>query len=257
MKEIKITITKWLKKYALEHNKDSLVIGISGGIDSAVTSTLCAETNIKTIVISMPIHQNSEELLRANKHINWLKKNYSNIELVEIDLSNIFNQFKQTIGKGFQNTLALANTRARIRMTTLYQIAGSKNGLVIGTGNKIEDFCIGFFTKYGDGGVDLSPIGDLMKSEVFLLAKELNIISEIQKAAPTDGLWNDERTDEEQIGATYKELESAIQNLAVKKKNLTSREKEVIEIYLKVNKANKHKMLPIPVCVISKKKLIS
>ena len=253
MKEIKITITKWLKKYALEHNKDSLVIGISGGIDSAVTSTLCAETNIKTIVISMPIHQNSEELLRANKHINWLKKNYSNIELVEIDLSNIFNQFKQTIGKEFQNTLALANTRARIRMTTLYQIAGSKNGLVIGTGNKIEDFCIGFFTKYGDGGVDLSPIGDLMKSEVFLLAKELNIISEIQKAAPTDGLWNDERTDEEQIGATYKELESAIQNLAVKKKNLTSREKEVIEIYLKVNKANKHKMLPIPVCLISKK----
>jgi len=253
MREIKIIITKWLKKYALEHNKDSLVIGISGGIDSAVTSTLCAETNIKTIVISMPIHQNSEELLRANKHINWLKKNYSNIELVEIDLSNIFNQFKQTIGKEFQNTLALANTRARIRMTTLYQIAGSKNGLVIGTGNKIEDFCIGFFTKYGDGGVDLSPIGDLMKSEVFLLAKELNIISEIQKAAPTDGLWNDERTDEEQIGATYKELESAIQNLAVKKKNLTSREKEVIEIYLKVNKANKHKMSPIPVCVISKK----
>lgn len=253
MKEIKITITKWLKKYALEHNKDSLIIGVSGGIDSAVTSTLCAETNIKTIVISMPIHQNSEELLRANKHINWLKKNYSNIELVEIDLSNIFNQFKQTLGKDFQNTLALANTRARIRMTTLYQIAGSKNGLVIGTGNKIEDFCIGFFTKHGDGGVDLSPIGDLMKSEVFLLAKELNIISEIQKAAPTDGLWNDERTDEEQIGATYKELESAIQNLAEKKKNLTSREKEVIEIYLKVNKANKHKMSPIPVCVISKK----
>ena len=253
MKEIKITITKWLKKYALEHNKDSLVIGVSGGIDSAVASTLCAETNIKTIVISMPIHQNSEELLRANKHINWLKKNYSNIESVKIDLSNIFNQFKQTLGKDFQNTLALANTRARIRMTTLYQIAGSKNGLVIGTGNKIEDFCIGFFTKHGDGGVDLSPIGDLMKSEVFLLAKELNIISEIQKAAPTDGLWNDERTDEEQIGATYKELESAIQNLAVKKKNLTSREKEVIEIYLKVNKANKHKMSPIPVCVISKK----
>ena len=252
MKEIKITITKWLKKYALEHNKDSLIIGVSGGIDSAVTSTLCAETNIKTIVISMPIHQNSEELLRANKHINWLKKNYSNIELVEIDLSNIFNQFKQTLGKDFQNTLALANTRARIRMTTLYQIAGSKNGLVIGTGNKIEDFCIGFFTKHGDGGVDLSPIGDLMKSEVFLLAKELNIISEIQKAAPTDGLWNDERTDEEQIGATYKELESAIQNLAVKKKNLTSREKEVIEIYLKVNKDNKHKMSPIPVCIISK-----
>ena len=253
MKEIKITITKWLKKYALEHNKDSLIIGVSGGIDSAVTSTLCAETNIKTIVISMPIHQNSEELLRANKHINWLKKNYSNIELVEIDLSNIFNQFKQTLGKDFQNTLALANTRARIRMTTLYQIAGSKNGLVIGTGNKIEDFCIGFFTKHGDGGVDLSPIGDLMKSEVFLLAKELNIISEIQKAVPTDGLWHDKRTDEDQIGATYKELESAIQNLATKKKNLTSREKEVIEIYLKVNKANKHKMSPIPVCVISKK----
>ena len=251
MNNVKKNITNWIKEYAKKYNKN-LVIGISGGIDSAVTSTLCAETNLKTIVVSMPIHQNNAELIRAQKHMNWLKSNYKNIETIEIDLSIVFDQFKKTIGEISQNKLALANSRARLRMTTLYQIAGYKNGLVIGTGNKIEDFCIGFFTKYGDGGVDLSPIGDLMKSEVFSLAKELNIINDIQKAKPTDGLWDDGRNDEDQIGATYQEIENAIKNINTKKTNLSEREKKVIEIYLNYQKINQHKMKPIPVCYLAK-----
>ncbi len=251
MNDVKENITNWIKEYAKKYNKN-LVIGISGGIDSAVTSTLCAETNLKTIVVSMPIHQNNAELIRAQKHMNWLKNNYKNIETIEIDLSIVFDQFKKTIGEISQNKLALANSRARLRMTTLYQIAGHKNGLVIGTGNKIEDFCIGFFTKYGDGGVDLSPIGDLMKSEVFSLAKELNIINDIQKAKPTDGLWDDGRNDEDQIGATYQEIENAIKNINTKKTNLSEREKKVIEIYLNYQKINQHKMKPIPVCYLAK-----
>jgi len=251
MNDVKKNITNWIKEYAKKYNKN-LVIGISGGIDSAVTSTLCAETNLKTIVVSMPIHQNNAELIRAQKHMNWLKNNYKNIETIEIDLSIVFDQFKKTIGEISQNKLALANSRARLRMTTLYQIAGYKNGLVIGTGNKIEDFCIGFFTKYGDGGVDLSPIGDLMKSEVFSLAKELNIINDIQKAKPTDGLWDDGRNDEDQIGATYQEIENAIKNINTKKTNLSEREKKVIEIYLNYQKINQHKMKPIPVCYLAK-----
>tara|TARA_B100001029_G_C15038389_1_gene441785 strand:+ start:216 stop:980 length:765 start_codon:yes stop_codon:yes gene_type:complete len=254
MKEIKIYISNWIKDYAKKNKKTNLIIGISGGIDSAVTSTLCAETSINTIAVSMPINQNKKQLERATDHINWLKSNYKNVEKVEVNLSGIFNEFKNTLGKDFQNDLALANTKARIRMTTLYQIASSKNGLVVGTGNKIEDFCIGFFTKYGDGGVDISPIGDLIKSEVFSLAKELNIIKSIQTATPTDGLWNDDRTDEDQIGATYIEIEKAIKNIKSKKSNLTYREKEVIQIYLKYKKTNNHKMNPIPVCIISKKK---
>ena len=251
MNDVKENITNWIKEYAKKYNKN-LVIGISGGIDSAVTSTLCAETNLKTIVVSMPIHQNNAELIRAQKHMNWLKNNYKNIETIEIDLSIVFDQFKKTIGEISQNKLALANSRARLRMTTLYQIAGHKNGLVIGTGNKIEDFCIGFFTKYGDGGVDLSPIGDLMKSEVFSLAKELNIINDIQKAKPTDGLWDDGRNDEDQIGATYQEIENAIKNINTEKTNLSEREKKVIEIYLNYQKINQHKMKPIPVCYLAK-----
>ena len=251
MNDVKKNITNWIKEYAKKYNKN-LVIGISGGIDSAVTSTLCAETNLKTIVVSMPIHQNNAELIRAQKHMNWLKNNYKNIETIEIDLSIVFDQFKKTIGEIYQNKLALANSRARLRMTTLYQIAGHKNGLVIGTGNKIEDFCIGFFTKYGDGGVDLSPIGDLMKSEVFSLAKELNIINDIQKAKPTDGLWDDGRNDEDQIGATYQEIENAIKNINTEKTNLSEREKKVIEIYLNYQKINQHKMKPIPVCYLAK-----
>ena len=253
MNQVKKYIINWIQEYAKKNKKTSLIIGVSGGIDSAVTSTLCAETNIDTIAVSMPIDQNPHELMRAQKHINWLKKKYKNVLKKEIDLSNIFYEFKNTLGKEYQTDLALANTKARIRMITLYQMASSKNGLVVGTGNKIEDFCIGFFTKHGDGGVDLSPIGDLMKSEIFSLAKELKIIKSIQEAPPTDGLWNDERTDEDQIGASYKEIESAITNINTKKENLSAREKEVININLKAKKVNKHKIDSIPVCFIPKK----
>lgn len=253
MENTKKYIINWIKDYAKKHQKTSLVVGISGGIDSAVTSTLCAKTKIKTIAVSMPIDQNEKQLIRAQEHINWLTSKYENTEHAEIDLSSIFHQFKNTLGKNFQNELSLANTKARIRMTALYQIAGSKNGLVVGTGNKIEDFCIGFFTKHGDGGVDLSPIGDLFKSEVFFLAQELNIIKSIQTAKPTDGLWGDNRTDEEQIGATYLEIENAIKHINTKKINLNKREKEVVKIYLQLKKINAHKMKPIPVCYIPKK----
>ncbi len=243
-------ITDWIKDYCSKHGITSLVIGISGGIDSALTSTLCAKTNIKTIVISMPIHQNKKQLNLAEKHISWLKKNYSNIENIEIDLSNVFDVFKNIIPNLFKNDLSLANSRARLRMMTLYQIAASKNGIVVGTGNKIEDFCIGFFTKYGDGGVDINPIGDLLKSEVYNLAESLEIIKEIQLAEPTDGLWEDNRTDHDQIGATYKEIEWAMKNLH--RIDLNKRQKTIVKLYQKHNKKNSHKMRPIPICLIPK-----
>lgn len=243
-------IINWIKNYCASNNISCLVIGISGGIDSALTSTLCAETKIKTFVVSMPIHQNEKQLILAEKHIKFLKKNYSNIESVVVNLSNVFDTFKNTIPKNVTTNLGLANSRARLRMTTLYQIATSKNGIVVGTGNKIEDFCIGFFTKYGDGGVDISPIGDLLKSEVYHLAKYLKIINEIQIAEPTDGLWEDNRTDQDQIGATYEEIEWAMNNL--NKKDLNKKEKKVVELYKKHNDKNSHKMNSIPICVIPK-----
>ena len=243
-------IVDWIKSYCKNHKIQSLVIGVSGGIDSALTSTLCAMTNIKTIVVSIPIHQNKKQLELATKHIEWLQKNYKNVNNLKIDISNTFDVFKENIPIDLQSKLGLANTRARLRMTTLYQVASSSNGIVVGTGNKVEDFCIGFFTKYGDGGVDISPIGDLLKSEVFLLSKYLNIIKEIQDAEPTDGLWDDNRNDEEQIGATYKEIEWAMKNL--NNSDLSEKENLIINIYKKHNFKNRHKMLPIPVCIIKK-----
>ena len=244
-------IIDWIKSYCLNHNIKCLVIGVSGGIDSALTSTLCAKTGLKTIVVSIPIHQNKKQLNLAEKHITWLKKKYSNIQVFNINLSEVFNLFKGTMPKELQHNLGLANSRARLRMTTLYQIAASKNGIVVGTGNKIEDFCIGFFTKYGDGGVDISPIGDLLKSEVYDLARFLKILKEIQKAEPTDGLWGDNRTDYQQIGATYQEIEWAMKNL--EKSNLNQKEKALIKLYKNYNKINKHKMNSIPICLIPKK----
>ncbi len=243
-------ITDWIKNYCLNNRIKSLVIGVSGGIDSALTSTLCAKTGLKTIVVSMPIHQNKNQLNLAKKHINWLQKKYSNIEIFNINLSDVFDVFKNTIPEEIKNNLGLANSRARLRMTTLYQIASTKNGIVVGTGNKIEDFCIGFFTKYGDGGVDISPIGDLLKSEVYDLAKSLEIHKDIQKAEPTDGLWEDNRTDYNQIGATYEEIEWAMKNL--EKSDLNKKEKALIKLYKKYNKVNKHKMSVVPVCLIPK-----
>ena len=245
-------IITWIKNYCSKNRITSLVIGVSGGIDSALTSTLCAETKMKTIVVSIPIHQNKNQLTLAEKHIEWLKEKYPNVESININLSEVFDVFKNTIPKNLRVNLGLANSKARLRMTTLYQVASSKNGIVVGTGNKIEDFCIGFFTKYGDGGVDISPIGDLLKSEVYTLAKNLEILKDIQVSEPTDGLWGDNRTDHDQIGATYEEIEWAMKNL--NRTDLNKNEKRLVKLYKKHNDNNRHKMNPIPICLISQKK---
>jgi NAD+ synthase len=251
-------IVEWLKNYSQNSNLSTFVIGISGGIDSALTSTLCAETGINTIVVSMPIHQQKSELDRAHEHIKWLKDNYKNVTSMEVNLSHVYDTFEMMFADN-ENKLALANSRARLRMTTLYQIAQTNNGLVVGTGNKVEDFGVGFFTKYGDGGVDISPIADLMKSEVREMARTLGISTEILNAAPTDGLWGDERTDEDQLGATYDELEWAMNytesEYAYSREgyHCTDRQEEVLKIYNRFNKQNKHKMRPIPVFIKKEK----
>jgi len=248
-KEVIEHIKKWLCSYHSQSSTKGFVIGISGGIDSALTSTLVAETNIPLLCIEMPINQNKNQVSRGKNHILWLKENYNNVKSIECDLTGIFEQFKSISAEKNKNQLlALANTRSRLRMTTLYYYAQLNNALVVGTGNKVEDFGIGFYTKYGDGGVDLSPIADLMKSEVFQLAKALKINKEILVAPPTDGLWDNNQTDEDQIGATYDELEWAMKNNQTK--NLSKRQQEVIEIYNKFHAANKHKMMAIPVCNI-------
>ena len=248
-KEVIEHIKKWLCSYHSQSSTKGFVIGISGGIDSALTSTLVAETNIPLLCIEMPINQNKNQVNRGKNHILWLKENYNNVKSIECDLTGIFEQFKSISAEKNKNQLlALANTRSRLRMTTLYYYAQLNNALVVGTGNKVEDFGIGFYTKYGDGGVDLSPIADLMKSEVFQLAKALKINKEILVAPPTDGLWDNNQTDEDQIGATYDELEWAMKNNETK--NLSKRQQEVIEIYNKLHAANKHKMMAIPVCNI-------
>jgi NAD+ synthase len=243
-------ISQFLLDYCEKSKVSGFVVGISGGIDSAVTSTLCAQTGKKTILVNLPIKQSEIEYNRASEHILNLKLRYPNVESIEVNLTETFEIISKSLPKEASlNTLAMANTRSRLRMTTLYAIAQGNNCLVAGTGNKIEDFGIGFFTKYGDGGVDISPIADLLKSEVFQLGKKLQVIESIQNAAPTDGLWGDQRTDEDQIGATYPELEWAM--LFVGDENqLTHREKEVLSIYRRLNAANQHKMLPIPVCSI-------
>jgi NAD+ synthase len=237
-------ISNWLKQYLESTNLNCFIIGISGGIDSALVSTLCAQTGKKTIVLSMPIYQAQDQLQRAHNHIEWLKSNFSNVESFEFDLTDTFKIFKSLFP--IEDKLALANSRSRLRMTTLYQIAGIYKGLVVGTGNKIEDFGVGFFTKYGDGGVDISPIADLTKTEVRQIAKELNIIEEIISAKPTDGLWEDDRTDEDQIGATYEELEWVME-FKGNPEELVGRQKEVFYIFTELNTQNKHKIIPIPI----------
>lgn len=255
-------IVGWLRQYAEKSGTNGFVIGISGGIDSAVTSTLCALTGKKVLLLEMPIYQAESQVTRANEHIDWLKKNHTSVSNERVELTSTFDSFMNAVPKTQDEhllNLSLANTRARLRMSTLYYFAGIHRLLVAGTGNKIEDFGVGFFTKYGDGGVDLSPIADLTKSEVYAIAKELNISLSIQKAAPTDGLWGDDRTDEDQIGASYPELEWAMDFASQKKLqavppltnlDLNERQKKVLEIYLRLNKANQHKMIPIPVCEI-------
>ena len=243
-------ITHWLKNYAVNSGVNGFVIGISGGIDSAVTSTLAAKTGLPLICVEMPIHQNKTQVERGLKHISWLKESFENVKSVKMELSSVFDSFiSQLPSNEIQNELALANTRARLRMISLYYFAQSNQSLVLGTGNKVEDFGIGFFTKYGDGGVDISPIADLLKTEIYSLGKILGVKNEILTAAPTDGLWLDEKTDEEQIGASYTELEWAM-DLKGDSNLLTEREKKVLEIYTKLNTANQHKMNAIPICKI-------
>jgi len=234
-------ISSWIKSY-VEHmptKAQSLVIGISGGIDSSVSSTLSAMTGLKTIVLTMPIKQKSYQHDLSLKHRDWLVEKFTNVEAHTLNLDQLFENFKSTLSK-FNNEHGLANSRARLRMTTLYQVAAANKGIVVGTGNKVEDFGVGFYTKYGDGGVDISPIGDCNKTEVWKIGKELGILKEIIEAAPTDGLWDDGRTDESQLGLKYHELEEAMNN-----PNSLNRGK-----YLTIRKYNLHKMEPIPVCKI-------
>ncbi len=248
-------IVDWLKDYATTANMNGFVLGISGGIDSAVTSTLCAKTGLPTLCLELPIYQARNEVNRAQIHIEELKVNFANVSNLEVDLTPVFTEFKNAVPKAEANKnedLALANSRARLRMTTLYYFAGMHSYLVAGTGNKVEDFGVGFYTKYGDGGVDLSPIADLIKSEVYELAEFLNINAEIINAAPTDGLFGDSRSDEEQLGASYDELEWAMKMQQADKtiQDFSGRELKVFNIYTRLNAANLHKMMPIPVCEI-------
>ena len=248
-------ISGWLKDYAQGSGTKGFVVGVSGGIDSAVVSTLCAKTGLPTLCVELPIHQDPEQVNRAQAHILDLKKNYPNATDIRVDLTQVFEQFKSSLphaDQGDQLELTLGNTRSRLRMTTLYYFAGLYNYLVTGTGNKVEDFGVGFFTKYGDGGVDISPIGDLMKSEVKALAEVLGVNESIRMAVPTDGLFGDSRSDEEQIGATYDELEWAMQmdDIDKQEEDFEGREKEVFSIYKTRNRRNKHKVTPIPLCKI-------
>ena len=240
----KITyISNWIKDYAisLPFNPPSLIIGVSGGIDSAVTSTLCAKTGLKTIAVSMPIKQNQSQHDLSLRHLKWLEDSFDNVEIMTIALDEVFKSFELTM-TNFNNKLAFANSRSRLRMVTLYQIAQSNKGIVVGTGNKVEDFGVGFYTKYGDGGVDISPIADCTKTDVWNMGKSLGIMNEIIEAAPTDGLWDDSRNDESQLGLTYEQIEEAMNNSNSK----------YYDKYLKIREPNLHKMKPIPVCIIPK-----
>jgi len=234
-------ISNWIKNYVEEmpSKAQSLVIGVSGGIDSSVSSTLSAMTGLKTIVLSIPIKQKTSQHDLSLKHQEWLIKNFKNVKAHTVNLDKLFETFKDSLSK-FDSDLGMANSRARLRMTTLYQVAAANKGIVVGTGNKVEDFGVGFYTKYGDGGVDISPIADCNKTDIWEMGRELKILKEIIDAAPTDGLWDDGRTDEGQLGLKYSELEEAMNN-----PNSPNREK-----YEKIRKLNLHKMEPIPVCKI-------
>lgn len=248
-------IVDWLKDYATTANVNGFVLGISGGIDSAVVSALCAKTGLRTLCVEMPIHQQQSQVTRAEKHIRFLKDHFANVTNIMVDLTPVFEQVKSAVPQAQESEnldLSLANTRARLRMTTLYYFAGLHGYLVAGTGNKVEDFGVGFFTKYGDGGVDLSPIADLLKSEVYEIARFLNLNSEIIEAQPTDGLFENSPSDEDQIGASYDELEWAMKITEEGKQltDFTGRKLEVLKIYQRRNSANQHKINPIPVCEI-------
>lgn len=245
-------IVNWLKNYCQTAEMKGFVVGISGGIDSAVTSTLCARTGLPVLVLNMPIFQDTVQLSLADRQGAWLTHQFENVSAVTVDLSPVFTSFKKTVPPDIGDELTLANTRSRLRMVTLYAYATHYRMLVAGTGNKVEDFGVGFFTKYGDGGVDLAPIADLKKTEVYELGKHLGINETILSAPPTDGLWMDNRSDEDQIGATYEELEWAMDadSEEIEETRLSPRQREVLAIYRRFNRANRHKMMPIPVCAI-------
>jgi NAD+ synthase len=255
VEKVNVHIVNWLKAYAEKAKVGGFVVGVSGGVDSAVTSTLCAQTGMTVLCLEMPIHQAPSHVSRAREHIEQLKKRFPNVISFEANLTTFFESFKSivpVVADVDKVNLSLANTRARMRMTTLYYFAGMHGFLVAGTGNKVEDFGVGFYTKYGDGGVDLSPIADLMKSDVFALGRYLQIPNAILEAAPTDGLFGDDRSDEDQLGASYDELEWAMieEEKGKNSNDFSGREKIVFEIYQKLNSSNKHKMLEIPVCAI-------
>jgi NAD+ synthase len=258
IKQISDQIVAWLKNYAETNKRKALVIGVSGGVDSALVSTLCAKTGLPTICVTMPCHSKEDQTDRGMLHINWLQLEclYKNVQSVRIDLTATFEVFKTTINylsKDFDMPLAYANTKSRLRMIALYQVATVNEGLVIGTGNKVEDYGVGFFTKYGDGGVDLSPIGDLTKTEVRAMCRELGVLPELTNAIPTDGLWEDTRTDEQQLGASYEELEwvmwflDGVGMVGYNPDELSLRQREVIKSYQKWHNAGQHKLNPIPV----------
>ena len=245
-------IVDWLKTYAEKGGLKGFVVGVSGGVDSALTSTLCAKTGLPVIAMSMPLYQKADQESLADQHLAWLAKTYANVTTHSVGLTPAFQALESSLPEDIQDDLSMANARSRLRMVTLYTFASHHRMLVAGTGNKVEDFGVGFFTKYGDGGVDLSPIADLMKSEVYQLARHVGVIDGILQAAPTDGLWEDDRTDESQLGASYADLEWAMTFLAEggDSDRLSGERKNVLAIYEKFHRANQHKMQPIPVCHI-------
>lgn len=243
-------ISKWIGDYARKNSIETLVVGVSGGIDSSVVSALCARTGLATIAVSMPIRQSKATHSLSLAHGAWLEENYPNVRHEIIDLTSPFKHFEKALNT-FENELASANSRARLRMMCLYQVAQSQDGIVVGTGNRVEDFGVGFFTKYGDGGVDISPIGDCLKTEVWEMGRYLNVLPKIIEAAPTDGLWADERTDEQQLGMTYPELETAMQEDESKLQISKSANAANLRAYRAIRQRNLHKMQPIPVCKLS------
>jgi NAD+ synthase len=260
-------ITKWIKQYATKNKISTLVVGISGGIDSSVVSALCAETGLNTIVVQMPIRQNRKLDNCSSMQAGWLLERYKNVTHMSMDLTSVFTSFEKTLIPYCRENddearvdLAFANSRARLRMMTLYQIAQSHSGIVVGTGNRVEDFGVGFFTKYGDGGVDISPIGDCMKTAVWDMGREFGLPQEIVDALPTDGLWSDDRTDEDQLGMSYPDLERAMSNDALEREdvyntlplNLSKEEKSQLKKYRAIRAHNLHKMESIPVCKFDK-----
>jgi NAD+ synthase len=252
-KNLSEEIQNWITNYVNNHNIKTLVIGVSGGIDSAVVSTLCAKTGIPTIAVGMPLNSKPENTRLSNLQLDFLSK--LNVKTFEYDLTKTFNSFEGLMSEFFNSDLSIANSKSRMRMMTLYHIATTVKGIVVGTGNKVEDFGVGFYTKYGDGGVDISPIADIYKTEVRELGRYLGVPQEIINATPTDGLWDDDRNDEEQIGTTYEELEWVME-YGIDKQSYTDKEIRVLQIYQNFNEKNKHKMVPIPIFDLKENKII-